>query len=97
MANIPIGEHGDSAGHVGLGRLGRGDRCADIAVATWSTEWNYGPRWEDTFLAAYGVSPDEDRTHYYRNLWNLTNPIRRRLRSRSLGATELEGGDRIHR
>ncbi len=41
-------------------------------MATWSTEWNYGPGWEDVLLAAYGVDPDPGpRTRYYRLLWDL--------------------------
>ncbi len=31
---------------------GTGDRWADIAVAAMSTEWNYGPGWEDTLIRA---------------------------------------------
>lgn len=59
------------SGHVDLGALGTGDRWADLAVATWSTEWNYGPGWEESLLAAYGVEPDVHRTQYYRLLWDL--------------------------
>jgi kanamycin kinase len=40
-------------------------------VATWSTEWNYGPGWEQTFLQAYGIEPDPERTTFYRALWDL--------------------------
>ena len=45
-------------GHVDLGLLGVADRWADLAVATWSSEWNYGPGWDRLLLAAYGVRPD---------------------------------------
>jgi kanamycin kinase len=44
---------------------------ADLAIATWSTNWNYGPGWELTLLEAYGVGPDPERTAYYRLLWEL--------------------------
>ena len=54
-----------------LGSLGVADRWADLAVATWSTEWNYGPGWDDDLLAAYGVHTDPERTAYYRLLWDL--------------------------
>jgi aminoglycoside phosphotransferase len=37
---------GTCSGHVDLGVLGVADRWADLAVATWSAEWNYGPGWE---------------------------------------------------
>ncbi|MDX6338242.1 MAG: kanamycin kinase [Streptosporangiaceae bacterium] len=59
------------SGHVDLGELGIADRWADLAVATWSTEWNYGPGWDGLLLDAYGVPPDTDRTKYYRLLWDL--------------------------
>jgi kanamycin kinase len=51
--------------------MGIADRWADLAVATWSTTWNYGPGWEQELLAAYGVDPDPVRTDYYRLLWDL--------------------------
>ena len=44
---------------------------ADLAIATWSAGWNYGPGWEPLLLDAYGVEPDPDRTAYYRLLWDL--------------------------
>ena len=61
------------SGHVDLGLLGIADRWADIAVATWSAEWNYGPGWEPLLLDAYGVEPDPGRTRYYRLLWDLSS------------------------
>jgi aminoglycoside phosphotransferase len=69
--NTLLDDSGTWTGHVDLGRLGVADRWADLAVATWSTRWNYGPGWEDTLLAAYGVEPDRPRTAYYRLLWDL--------------------------
>lgn len=60
------------SGHVDLGSLGVADRWADLAVATWSTQWNYGPGWEDELLDSYGVEPDQERTAYYRLLWDLS-------------------------
>lgn len=63
---------GHWSGHVDLGALGVGDRWADLAVATWSTNWNYGPGWEETLLDASGISPDPERTRYYRLLWELS-------------------------
>jgi kanamycin kinase len=53
---------GRCSGHVDLGELGVADRWADLAVATWSTTWNYGPGWETALLDAYGIAPDPDRT-----------------------------------
>jgi kanamycin kinase len=46
---------------------------AGLAVATWSTGWNYGAGWEEELLDAYGVGPDIDRIRYYRLLWDLTD------------------------
>lgn len=69
--NTLVGDGGGVAGHVDLGALGVADRWADLAVATWSTVWNYGPGWEEPLLAAYGVTPDPLRTAYYRLLWEL--------------------------
>lgn len=69
--NTLITEDGRCSGHVDLDELGVADRWADLAVATWSVEWNYGTEWEDLLLRAYGVGPDPGRTRYYRLLWDL--------------------------
>ena len=65
-------EDGACSGHVDLGSLGVADRWADLAVATWSAEWTYGPGWADVLLEAYGTAPDEQRSAYYRLLWDLS-------------------------
>ena len=69
--NTLITDNGRWSGHVDLGDLGVADRWADLAIATWSTEWNYGPGWEQVLLDAYGIKPDAQRTRYYRLLWEL--------------------------
>jgi kanamycin kinase len=69
--NTLIGDDGRTTGHVDLGALGVADRWADLAIATWSTRWNYGDGWERALLDAYGIDPDEERTAYYRLLWDL--------------------------
>jgi kanamycin kinase len=69
--NTLIGEDGRWSGHVDMGSLGVADRWADLAIATWSTQWNYGPGWERLLLDAYGIAADHDRTRYYRLLWDL--------------------------
>jgi aminoglycoside phosphotransferase len=46
------------SGHVELGSLGLADRWADLAIAAWSMEWNYGPGWERALLNAYEIEPD---------------------------------------
>lgn len=70
--NTLLDAEGRVAGHVDLGRLGVGDRWADLAVAAWSTVWNYGPGYEAVVYAAYGVEPDEKRIRYYRLLWDVS-------------------------
>ena len=69
--NTLLDQDGSWTGHVDLGRLGVADRWADLAVATWSTEWNYGAGWESALLNAYGIEADPERTAYYRLLWDL--------------------------
>lgn len=69
--NTLIGPDGRWVGHVDLGDLGVADRWADLAVATWSTTWNFGPDWESTLLVSYGAEADPERTAYYRLLWDL--------------------------
>lgn len=70
--NTVLDESGNPIGHVDMGSLGIGDRWADLAVATWSTLWNYGPGWEQPLLDAYGIGYDAVRMDYYRLLWDLT-------------------------
>lgn len=70
--NTLVGSDGMWSAHVDLGSLGVADRWADLAVATWSTEWNYGPGFEPVLLEAYGVEPDPARTEFYRALWDAT-------------------------
>jgi kanamycin kinase len=70
--NTLLDDTGRWTGHVDLGSLGVADRWADLAVATWSLESNYGPGWDGVLLEAYGVGPDEERTGFYRRLWDAT-------------------------
>jgi kanamycin kinase len=69
--NTLLDDAGEWAGHVDLGLLGVADRWADLALATWSLGWNYGPGWEEVLLAAYGIDPDPERIRYYRLLSDL--------------------------
>jgi kanamycin kinase len=69
--NTLLGPDGLWVAHVDLGQLGTADRWADLAVATWSTAWNYGPGWEPLLLHAYGAEVDLERIRYYRLLWDL--------------------------
>jgi len=70
--NTLIDDAGKCSGHVDFGEMGVADRWADLAIATWSTEWNYGPGWEGVVLDAYGIAADPSRITYYRRLWEIT-------------------------
>lgn len=72
MPNTLLDDAGRPLAHVDLAALGTADRWADIAVASMSTEWNFGPGWADTLIEAYGIAPDRKRLEYYRRLWNET-------------------------
>lgn len=69
--NTLIDDNGSWSGHVDFGDMGVADRWADLAIATLSTTWNYGPGWEQAVLDAYGIEADAGRTRYYRVLWDL--------------------------
>jgi len=69
--NTLVDDDGSCTGHTDLGALGVADRWADLAIATWSATWNFGPGFEDLLLGAYGVEPDPLRISYYRLLWDL--------------------------
>lgn len=69
--NTLLTDDGRWSGHVDMGALGVADPWADLAVATWATQWNYGMGWEKLLLDAYGVTADNDLIRYYRLLWEL--------------------------
>jgi kanamycin kinase len=71
VPNTLLHDDGSFAAHVDLGHLGVGDHWADLAVAGWSTEWNYGPGYDTVVYEAYGVRPDAERIAYYRLLWDV--------------------------
>lgn len=70
--NTLIGDDGRFTAHVDLGALGVADRWADLAVAAWSTVWNYGEGYENFVYEGYGIAPDPARIAYYRLLWDLS-------------------------
>ncbi|MCZ8382556.1 aminoglycoside 3'-phosphotransferase [Mycobacterium sp. CPCC 205372] len=69
--NTLLHDDGGFAAHVDLGSLGVADRWADLAVATWSLDWDYGPGFDRVLLQAYGIEADEARIAYYRLLYDL--------------------------
>jgi aminoglycoside phosphotransferase len=69
--NTLLADDGHVTGHVDLGALGLADRWADLAIATWSTAWNYGWGLERRLLDAYGIEADPIKIAYYRLLYDL--------------------------
>jgi len=74
--NTIIGTDGRFVGHVDLGLLGVADRWADLALASRSLDWNYGPGWQGEFFDAYGIERDEERIRHYRALSDAADPPR---------------------
>ncbi len=62
-----------AVGFLDLGELGVADRWWDLAIATWSLDWNLGPGYEDLFLAEYGVDRDDRRVSFYRLMYDLAS------------------------
>ncbi|MDI2124861.1 aminoglycoside 3'-phosphotransferase [Yinghuangia seranimata] len=71
VPNTMLHADGSFAAHVDLGSLGVADRWADLAVAAWSLDWNYGTGYDHVLYDAYGIAPDAERIAYYRLLWDL--------------------------
>ena len=69
--NTLIDDEGEWVAHVDMERLGIADRWADLAIASWSTQWNYGLGWDDLLYDAYGIDPDPEQIRFYRLLWDL--------------------------
>ena len=65
-------EDGRITGFLDLGELVVADRWRDIAVGAWSVTWNVDPALEPLFYEAYGVEPDEQRTAFFRLLYELS-------------------------
>jgi len=72
LPNTQLDVNGDFLGHVDMGTLGVADRWADLAIAAWSTEWNYGLGYEHQVYAGYGIDPDNEKIAFYRRIWDLT-------------------------
>ncbi|MFD1720436.1 aminoglycoside 3'-phosphotransferase [Amnibacterium endophyticum] len=68
--NTLLAPGGAFAAIVDVGDLVLGDPWADLAVASMSLGWNYGPGWEPLFFDAYGVVPDPARLAWFRRLWD---------------------------
>jgi len=67
--NFILDAVGTSLGYVDLGLAGVADRWADLAPALLSLGWNYGPGWEQAFLAGYGIELDSAKLDFYTRLW----------------------------
>ena len=68
--NFLLDDSGGCVGYVDLGRLGVGDRWADLAPALMSLGWNYGEGYEAAFLDGYGIEPDAGKRDWYAALWD---------------------------
>jgi kanamycin kinase len=76
IPNTLLTNFGTLGGHVDLGELGVADRWADLAVAAWSAQWNYGEGYERFIYEGYGIPPDEEKIDFYRRLWDAApDPI----------------------
>src|SRR5690606_21833054 len=69
--NCLLADAGTFSGLVDLRALGVPDRWADLAVATYSLGWNYGPGYDHLVYEAYGIDEDPERVAWYRMLWDL--------------------------
>ncbi len=69
VPNVLLGDDGSFVGMVDVGNLGVASRWADLAVASWSLEHNFGPGADQEFWAAYGEAPDPDEIRRYRELY----------------------------
>ncbi|SCC39135.1 aminoglycoside 3'-phosphotransferase [Arthrobacter sp. NIO-1057] len=72
LPNTLLDAKGDFLGHVDMGNLGVADRWADLAIAAWSTEWNYGAGYEELVYAGYGIDPDQKKIEFYRRVRDAT-------------------------
>ncbi len=70
--NTLVADDGRFVAHVDMGSVGVADRWADLAVASWSLDWNFGAGWGVPLFEAYGVDPDGVRIEFYRRLWDAT-------------------------
>lgn len=68
--NFLLDADGGCVGYVDLGRLGVGDRWADLAPALLSLGWNFGDGFQDAFLDGYGIARDAAKQAFYADLWN---------------------------
>ncbi|HEX2841893.1 APH(3')-II family aminoglycoside O-phosphotransferase [Hyphomicrobium sp.] len=63
-----LAENGSFTGFIDCGRLGVADRHQDLALASWSVQYNLGEQWVAPFLKRYGGDHDPERLAFYRFL-----------------------------
>ncbi|GIH05005.1 putative phosphotransferase [Rhizocola hellebori] len=71
LPNVFLAE-GRVSGYLDLGRVAIADPWWDLAVGSWSCEWNLGTGFGALFLSGYGASIDEERLAWYRLLYDLS-------------------------
>lgn len=66
-ASLPnlLADTGRFAGFIDCARLGVADRHVDLAIASWSVQYNLGKAWVAPFLHHYGATSDAERMDYY--------------------------------
>ena len=74
--NTIVSDDGRFVGIVDVGEVGVTDRWADLAIASWSLDWNFGPGHDGPFWAAYGEAPDPERIRRFRALWEAPSDAR---------------------
>jgi kanamycin kinase len=70
--NVLVDDDGVT-GFLDLGELGVADRWWDVAVGSWSVDWNIEPGYDELFVSAYGLEPDPGRLAFYRLLYDLAS------------------------
>lgn len=70
VPNTLVDDAGRFAGIVDLGELGVACKWADLAVASWSLDANFGEGHQGPFWEAYGETPDPERIRRYRDLYH---------------------------
>lgn len=66
-ASLPnlLADAGGFTGFIDCARMGVADRHVDLAIASWSVQYNLGEAWVEPFLHRYGTMTDPARMDYY--------------------------------
>ncbi len=66
-ASLPnlLADAGRFTGFIDCARMGVADRHVDLAIASWSVQYNLGEAWVEPFLSRYNTTIDPERMDYY--------------------------------